>query len=130
MPATFETLVHECNRCDGKGILPHYGHISGGICFACKGSGKLSQQVRVDGTVKISLEVFKRDGEFDYASHRQTILTDNKEWGKCLLADDSLSVEDARNLWADLKGNANAHLSVTNICDGKEDTKVYQSWRW
>lgn len=129
MPATFETLIHACDRCDGVGRLPHYGHVASGVCFACQGSGKLSQRVRTDGTVKTSLEVFKRGGTFSYASHRRTVLTDSGTWGKSLLADDSLSADDARILWATLKGNCNAHLSVTVISEnGREDTKIYQSW--
>ena len=27
-----------CHKCGGTGNLPHYGHISNGICFACGGS--------------------------------------------------------------------------------------------
>jgi len=128
MPATFETLTHTCDRCDGKGRLPHYAHVASGVCFACQGSGTLSQRVRTDGTVMTSLEVFKRDGQFAYASHRKTILTDNKEWGKCLLALE-LDHEDARLMWQLLKGEKNTHLSVTEIrSDGGEDTKIYQSW--
>ena len=29
-----------CGKCGGTGKLPWYSHIMGGVCFACKGSGK------------------------------------------------------------------------------------------
>lgn len=29
----------ECNRCNGKGILPHYMHVANGVCFRCLGTG-------------------------------------------------------------------------------------------
>jgi recombinational DNA repair protein (RecF pathway) len=28
-----------CCRCTGKGVLPHFSHVVGGICFRCWGSG-------------------------------------------------------------------------------------------
>jgi hypothetical protein len=34
-----------CNhplRCLGKGYISAFGHIHGGVCFRCEGSGKLS----------------------------------------------------------------------------------------
>ena len=129
MPATFETLTHTCDRCDGRGVLPHYGHVASGVCFACKGSGTLSQRVRTDGTVMTSLEVFKRSGQFSYACHRKTILTDSKEWCKCLLSVDLNDVEEVRQMWSTLKGQDHTHLSVTEIgSDGYENTHIYQSW--
>jgi hypothetical protein len=29
-----------CQRCEGTGLIPHYGHIDRGRCFACNGTGK------------------------------------------------------------------------------------------
>lgn len=29
-----------CYRCQGTGLLRHYKHVCGGVCFACKGSGR------------------------------------------------------------------------------------------
>lgn len=31
--------VFTCGRCAGKGTLEHYGHVYGGTCYKCKGSG-------------------------------------------------------------------------------------------
>lgn len=27
-----------CGRCSGKGVLPWYGHVQGGVCFSCGGA--------------------------------------------------------------------------------------------
>lgn len=35
-----------CKRCEGTGLIPHYGHIANGVCFACKGTGKPVQEDR------------------------------------------------------------------------------------
>lgn len=29
-----------CKKCNGKGHIMGYAHISGGVCFSCMGSGK------------------------------------------------------------------------------------------
>ena len=29
-----------CPRCGGAGVIPHYAHIDGGVCFECGGSGR------------------------------------------------------------------------------------------
>ena len=34
------TRKEPCQRCNGKGILPHFSHIMGGICFRCWGIGE------------------------------------------------------------------------------------------
>lgn len=31
-----------CARCSGEGWITGYGHVEGGICFACRGSGRAS----------------------------------------------------------------------------------------
>jgi hypothetical protein len=28
-----------CPKCGGRGYIPRYQHVSGGVCFVCKGSG-------------------------------------------------------------------------------------------
>jgi hypothetical protein len=30
-----------CTRCNGTGYLPQFKHIEGGVCFKCRGAGKL-----------------------------------------------------------------------------------------
>lgn len=34
------TYDGSCGRCGGTGFIPRYGHIRGGICFRCEGSGR------------------------------------------------------------------------------------------
>lgn len=31
---------YKCDRCNGKGVIPYYGYIDGGVCFECGGSGR------------------------------------------------------------------------------------------
>lgn len=33
-------LDYECTRCNGKGRLPIFSGVLGGVCFKCKGTGK------------------------------------------------------------------------------------------
>lgn len=32
--------AYACSRCDGKGRIGGFSHVLGGVCFACKGSGR------------------------------------------------------------------------------------------
>ncbi len=34
-----------CSRCSGKGLIPHFSHVLGGVCFRCWGSGRDPQEV-------------------------------------------------------------------------------------
>lgn len=36
-----------CPKCGGKGYLPGYEHVEGGVCFMCGGSGRGSRQIIV-----------------------------------------------------------------------------------
>lgn len=40
------TNAYECTRCCGKGRLPAFNNVLGGVCFKCKGSGKQSTKPR------------------------------------------------------------------------------------
>lgn len=53
-----------CRRCKGKGELPHYGHVMGGICFKCDGSGdeELGKQLRRERNMIIMTEEQKVEG--------------------------------------------------------------------
>lgn len=31
----------QCGKCRGTGRLPEYGHVAGGSCFPCAGSGEV-----------------------------------------------------------------------------------------
>ncbi len=31
--------AYECSKCSGKGIIPHFMHVSQGVCFDCLGIG-------------------------------------------------------------------------------------------
>ena len=39
----------ECAKCNGKGLLPQYNHIAGGICYNCYGSGYTFQSYLKNG---------------------------------------------------------------------------------
>lgn len=30
-----------CGKCEGKGKIPHFHYVSGGVCFSCDGAGKI-----------------------------------------------------------------------------------------
>tara|TARA_R100001510_G_scaffold57168_1_gene64423 strand:+ start:342 stop:644 length:303 start_codon:yes stop_codon:yes gene_type:complete len=30
---------YDCARCSGRGIIQHYRHVAGGVCFNCDGEG-------------------------------------------------------------------------------------------
>lgn len=32
-------VTSQCKKCGGTGYLSHYGHVQGGVCFRCDGSG-------------------------------------------------------------------------------------------
>ena len=127
--ATFTTTTATCPKCNGTGILSHYAHIASGVCFDCGGAGKISFKQRTDGSIKTSLEVFIRNGQYWYAAHRATVLADDGTWGKCLICNDLQNADEARALWRDLKGQQHTLLSVT-VCEPNqpEETKVYQAW--
>lgn len=36
----------KCPKCDGKGVLPGFGHINNGICFKCNGAGECAEPKR------------------------------------------------------------------------------------
>lgn len=42
--ATNKTVSVECGKCEGKGNLWFWGHRDNGVCYQCKGTGKVSGQ--------------------------------------------------------------------------------------
>ena len=38
-----------CRRCGGTGVIPHFGHVDHGTCFACRGTGKdwSSEEIKI-----------------------------------------------------------------------------------
>lgn len=40
------TFTYECPRCCGQGNIPAFGHVLGGVCFSCGGSGKKSGKAK------------------------------------------------------------------------------------
>jgi hypothetical protein len=60
---------HPCYACGGTGTLPHYSHISDGVCFACQGSGRIQDLKAFNGpNSEVCLRVATLDGAFWYAS--------------------------------------------------------------
>lgn len=35
-----------CPKCSGTGIVERFGHVKGGVCFDCNGTGKLTASLR------------------------------------------------------------------------------------
>lgn len=38
------TQTFPCTRCDGSGRIRAFGHVLGGVCFKCNGSGKQARK--------------------------------------------------------------------------------------
>ena len=36
-----------CARCHGRGVLPLYMHVAGGMCFECNGTGTSTEGMRL-----------------------------------------------------------------------------------
>ena len=43
----YANIVCDCWKCGGKGVIPYFGHVDSGVCFACGGSGKFGKRARV-----------------------------------------------------------------------------------
>ena len=37
-----------CHKCNGEGRIPYYGHVKGGECFACGGTGGHAETVEME----------------------------------------------------------------------------------
>jgi hypothetical protein len=46
LAADFNALA-VCPPCSGRGHLPEYSHVAGGVCFACSGTGRHVMNRRV-----------------------------------------------------------------------------------
>lgn len=55
----------ECWKCEGEGILPQFSYIENGKCFACGGTGKLSEAQQSAITLE-SAGKFKRTGKMSH----------------------------------------------------------------
>lgn len=52
-----------CGRCQGKGILPHFVHVVGGVCFRCWGTGEKltkSEQLVAAQIARNTLKAFQQ----------------------------------------------------------------------
>ena len=111
---THETAT--CPNCDGKGVLPHFRHISNGVCFWCKGTGQIHWKSFIGDNKDVVLEVFKHRGEFWHAFLRCRTWKTNKlggrEWGKDLWSKRIEDADEARNIWRNAK-----HTGIVTMVD-------------
>ena len=62
-----------CTRCRGEGILEHYSHVVGGICFRCWGSG-------VDPKTAKQLEVWLAKAREEYRVRKAALKGETGPW--------------------------------------------------
>jgi len=43
----YAEIICDCYKCSGRGMIPYFGHVDQGVCFACGGWGKFSKRARV-----------------------------------------------------------------------------------
>jgi len=79
-----------CDRCGGRGHIPVYNHVQGGVCFQCWGSGVMTLRQPIPQP-NIQQDIFdmksRQDLELEakYDAVRKTILAGlkrKKEMGK------------------------------------------------
>jgi RecJ-like exonuclease len=37
-------FMYKCGKCNGRGHIPQFSHIAGGVCFNCSGKGKTTRK--------------------------------------------------------------------------------------
>lgn len=45
---------YNCEKCLGKGHIQAFGHILGGVCFSCKGEGKIKKKKNPSKSFRVS----------------------------------------------------------------------------
>lgn len=55
--------TYPCTRCEGKGEIPHYSNVLGGVCFKCGGSGTQEEKPSAAGIRFTVSAVSKATGE-------------------------------------------------------------------
>jgi hypothetical protein len=38
------TKLVRCEKCAGRGVIAHFEHVDGGVCFACEGAGEVESR--------------------------------------------------------------------------------------
>lgn len=81
-----------CGRCGGTGIIPYYGHVDGGVCFECGGSG-----VSTATEIKIYTDEYgaklKAQREAREEKKRQKMIEESGEWNKEWMAKEGFNEE-------------------------------------
>lgn len=81
-----------CGRCGGTGIIPYYGHVDGGVCFECGGSG-----VSTATEIKIYTNEYgaklKAQREAREEKKRQKMIEESGEWNKEWMAKEGFNEE-------------------------------------
>lgn len=55
----------ECYKCSGTGFLPGFAHVAEGVCFACKGCGRVPDAKKKQiGYSRYYIEQFRGDSYF------------------------------------------------------------------
>lgn len=104
----YVTIQETCGRCCGNGHISYYGHIDGGICFDCHGTGFFQKTVRVYSEKEIAAqEAAKARKEARRLKALEDASEANKrEWMEkngfdedgltwCVFGDDTFAIKDA-----------------------------------
>lgn len=72
-----------CDRCNGVGRLPHFGHVNNGVCLKCRGAKVLIKTKRVTRKVK----------------HYVADHSGGKRTGDILFKEDKIGAEELVKYW-------------------------------
>ena len=79
-------MIGECSKCDGTGDIRAFSHIAGGVCFTCKGTGRLNVRAGLEqGAPDPRFKVWERsDCTVTYDGSRYTVFSRD---GRCVYVD-------------------------------------------
>ena len=74
-----KTEVLDCPKCRGDGFIPGFAHISEGICFQCKGSGKITYRPTSITFAETFVRQYMQDGYFHKDDNMELVSV--LDWG-------------------------------------------------